>query len=77
MGSISELTQEAVRLVLAVRRTDAWLDGIPGLKGPSLDVASVLAAIREARDGWCRTPDASLASKCGRTHAGHPSATCL
>ena len=48
--NVSALTQDAVRRALAARRTDAWLDGILELKGPPIDIATVLAAVREARD---------------------------
>ena len=48
--NVSALTQDAVRRALAARRTDAWLDGLLELKGPQVDVATVLAVVREARD---------------------------
>jgi post-segregation antitoxin (ccd killing protein) len=48
--NVSALTQDAVRRALAARRTDAWLDGILELKGQPIDIASVLATDREARD---------------------------
>ena len=48
--NVSALTQEAVRGALAARRMDAWLEGVLELKAPPIDVASVLAAVREARD---------------------------
>ena len=47
---ISAITQDAVRRALAARRSDTWLDQVLELKGPEVDVAAVLAAVRDARD---------------------------
>jgi post-segregation antitoxin (ccd killing protein) len=55
--NVSALTQDAVRSALAARRTDAWLDGIVELNGPQVDVATVLAAVREARAELERGPE--------------------
>lgn len=48
--NVSALAQEAVRHALDARRTDAWIDRLLELKSPEVDVAVVLAAVREARD---------------------------
>jgi post-segregation antitoxin (ccd killing protein) len=48
--NVSALAQDAVREALNAKRTDSWLDGVLELKGPDVDVASVLAATGEARD---------------------------
>lgn len=48
--NVSALTQEAIRGALAARRTDAWLDRVMERKGPDIDVATALRAVREALD---------------------------
>jgi post-segregation antitoxin (ccd killing protein) len=48
--NVSALTQEAVRGALASGRTNAWLADVLEMKAPPVDVAAVLAAVREARD---------------------------
>jgi post-segregation antitoxin (ccd killing protein) len=47
--NVSALAQEAVRRALDARRTDAWIDDVLEMKGSEIDVAVVLAAVRDAR----------------------------
>lgn len=48
--NVSALAQEAVGRALDARRTDAWIDAVLEMKGPEVDIAAVLAAVRAARD---------------------------
>jgi hypothetical protein len=48
--NVSGLTQEAVRQALAARRTDVWLGQLLEVKGPQVDPAVLLGAVRDAVD---------------------------
>jgi post-segregation antitoxin (ccd killing protein) len=52
--NVSGLTQEAVRRVLAVTRTDEWLNDLARLPGTGVTHEDVIAAIEHARDEFDR-----------------------
>lgn len=48
--NVSGLAQDAIRDALALRSAEAWLAGVLEMKRPDVDLITLLAAVRDARD---------------------------